>query len=388
MWRRERAAYLRDFSPNFQCVDVTGHAIAECVVHHLVLVDQRFVLERRRDDGRSEVIVVLGPPGSCDGRLRIGNRCLDGRFDLCEVHVESIPAEGNKPGPVASCPPRQRVFIPWDRFVVYHMAVRRFFRGTVEWGRLEAVAREIATRYDQAAVRVAFLEADNWLSVPFVVNDEWFVKVISGQNSVVHALLTGARNLGAFSSGTEGFFQHVRSPVGMAERELEATERMREIGVNAPEPIEAFEVDGLGVLVMEYLPSFRTLDDLDPDHVGAAAPDLLASLAAMHDNGLVHGDLRAENVLLQAGEVYFIDATTVREGRIDAARAYDLACALAVLAPIIGTSTTIETAFEHYDRDDVLAAREFLDFVNIRPDHDFDVAAVKGEIEKAAVVNE
>jgi len=268
------------------------------------------------------------------------------------------------------------------------MAVRRFFRGTIEWDRLEAVVRDIASRYDQPTVRIEFLEADNWLSVPFVVNDEWFVKVISAQNSAVHALLTGARNLGAFSSGAEGFFEHVRTPLGMAERELEATERMREIGVNAPEPIEAFEVDGLGVLVMEYLPAFRTLDALSADRVRGLATDLFGSLATMHEHGLVHGDLRAENVLYQDGEVYFIDATTVREGRIDAARGYDLACALAVLAPIIGTSATVGTAFEHYDRGDVLSAREFLDFVNIRPDHDFDAAAVKGEIEKAAVSKE
>jgi len=283
--------------------------------------------------------------------------------------------------------PCQRVFTSGDRFVGCYMAVRRFFRGTVEWDRLEAVSREIARRYEQPALRVEFLEADNWLSVPFVANDEWFVKVISGQNSVVHALLTGARNLGAFSSGTEGFFEHVRTPLAMAERELEATERMREIGVNAPEPVEAFEVDGLGVLVMEYLPAFRTLTDLEPELVRDVSPDLVGSLASMHEHGLVHGDLRAENVLLQDGEVYFIDATTVRESRIDAARGYDLACALAVLAPIIGPSSAVEVAFDHYDREDVLSAREFLDFVNIRPDHDFDAAAVKGEIEKVAVAH-
>jgi len=267
------------------------------------------------------------------------------------------------------------------------MAVRRFFRGTIEWDRLETVVHEIARRYDQPTARVEFMEADNWLSTPFVVNDEWFVKVISGQNSAVHALLTGARNLGAFSSGTEGFFEHVDTPLGMARRELEATERMRELGVNAPECIEAFEVDGLGVLVMEYLPAFRTLDALPADRVRAIAPALVGSLAVMHDDGLVHGDLRAENVLFQDDDLYFIDATTVREGRIEAARAYDLACALAVLAPIIGTSETVGIAFERYDRADVLSAREFIDFVNIRPDHDFDAAAVKGEIEKAAAAS-
>lgn len=268
------------------------------------------------------------------------------------------------------------------------MAVRRFFRGTVEWDRLESVARELADRYDEPELRIEFLPADNWLSVPFVAGEDWFVKVISGQNSVVHALLTGARNLGAFSSGTEGFFEHVGTPLQMAENEFEATRRIREIGVNAPEPIEAFEVDGLGVLVMEYLPEFRTFESLPAHRIRELAPDLMRALARMHDHDIVHGDLRAENVLVHDDEVYVIDATTVRDSGVDAARAYDLACALAVLAPTLGAAGAVEVAYEHYDPAVVLEAREFLDFVSLRPDHDFDTAGVKGEIEKAAAAVE
>lgn len=265
------------------------------------------------------------------------------------------------------------------------MPLRDVVRGRIEWPRLEAVARELARRYDREEVRVEFLEADNWLSTPCSVDDEWFVKVISPQNSVVHALFTTGRNLGAFSSGTPGFFEHVGSPIELAERELAATERMRAVGVNAPEPIEAFEVEGLGVLVLEYLDEFRTLEDVDDETVEGFAPSLIESLARLHDDRLVHGDLRGENVLLHDGELYFIDATTVREGEgIDDARAYDLACALATLEPHVGARRAVATAREWYSIDDLLAAREFLDFVNLRPDHDFDGALLKGEIEKAA----
>jgi hypothetical protein len=264
------------------------------------------------------------------------------------------------------------------------MAVRKFFRGTIEWDRLEAVSRELARRYGRDSVHVAFLEADNWLSTPMVVEEEWFVKVISRQNSLVHALFTGARNLGAFSSGTEGFFEHFGTPLDMAEHELVATERMREIGVNAPEPVEAFDVGGLGVLVLEYLPAFRTLDDLGAEEVRELAPALFDALSTMHGHGLVHGDLRAENVLVSGGELYFIDATNVREDGLDAGRAYDLACALAVLTPVIGARDAVDAALTRYTPAELLEAREFLDFVNIRPDHDFEAAVVKGEIEKRA----
>lgn len=263
------------------------------------------------------------------------------------------------------------------------MALRRLLRGQIDWDRLEALAREIADRYDQPAGRVEFLDADNWLSTPFVVDDRYFVKAISRQHSLVHTLLTTGRNLGAYSSGSEGFFEHVATPIEMADRELVATRRMRELGINVPRPVEAFEFDGLGVLVMEYIPEFTTLDDADPHTVADHAEELFAWLTEMHDAGFAHGDLRAENVLLSRGELYFIDATSVDEDNIPDARAYDVACALAVLEPIIGANSAVAAASAICDRETLVTASDFLDFVNIRPDHSFDVLAVKGELAKA-----
>jgi len=264
------------------------------------------------------------------------------------------------------------------------MELRRLLRGRIEWSRLETVAREIRDRYDRDEIRVRFLDADNWLSTPMVVDDQWFVKVISRQNSIVHGLFTTGRNLGAFSSGTEGFFEHFETPVEMARHELEATRRMRDVGLNAPEPVEAFEIDGLGILVLEYLPDFRTLDELDESAEADLAPKLFASLHQMHDHDLLHGDLRAENVLILDEEIYFIDATNVREGGASDAKSYDVACALGALEPLIGGKRTVEAALTAFDAEELLEAARFLDFVNIRPDHDFDAAVLKGEIEKHA----
>lgn len=262
------------------------------------------------------------------------------------------------------------------------MEFRQLVRGRVAWDRLEAVARELADRYGREAVHVRFLEADNWLSTPMVVDDEWFVKVVTPQNTLVHALFTTGRNIGAFTSGCEGFFDRFWTPYEMAEHELEATRRLRQIGVNAPEPIEAFEVDGLGVVVLEYLPSFRTLEELDRADEQRHAPELFELLRTMHDNGLAHGDLRGENVLIYEDEIYVIDVTSVRDQ--EGARAYDLACALAALEPLIGADAAVQAALSAYSTQDLIDAIEFLDFVNIRPDHDFDAAALKGVIETTA----
>ncbi|RRJ29048.1 RIO1 family regulatory kinase/ATPase domain-containing protein [Halocatena pleomorpha] len=264
------------------------------------------------------------------------------------------------------------------------MVIRQLIRGSIEWDRLESVMLEVAHRYDEESLRVEFLEADNWLSVPCRVNDQWFVKVISNQHALVHTFITTGRNLGALSSGQMRFFEHVQTPIEMAQQELRATRTMRDIGINVPEPIEAFEHDGLGVLVVEYLNEFRTLSDLPDNVVEQFVPDLFASLAQVHDVGLAHGDLRAANVLIANDELYLIDATNVRNQEIGAARAYDLACALAALEPHVGPRVAVGAAAQQYTADDLLAARDFLDFVNMRPDHDFDAAGTKGEIEKNA----
>jgi len=264
------------------------------------------------------------------------------------------------------------------------MAFRRLLRGTVPWPTLEGAIREVMARYDIETARVEFLEADNWLSTPCVVNDHLFVKVVTEQNSLVHALMTAGRNLGAFTSGREGFFERFDAPIEMAEHELAANRQMRELGVNAPEPKEAFEHEDVAVMVLEYLPEFRTLDDLPPVEVRRHAVPLFEALERIHDANLAHGDLQRGNVLVTDGDLYFIDATKVRDGAIEDARWYDTACALGALEPLIGARAAVEAALAVHDAEALLAAREFLDFVNIRPEHDFDAAAVKGEIEKHA----
>jgi serine/threonine protein kinase len=262
------------------------------------------------------------------------------------------------------------------------MSIRRLLRGQLSEAELEGIAAAAAGRQGDTLDSLRLLNADNWLSTPTVVNEKLFVKIISAQNTLVHGLLTTGRNLGAFTSGTEGFFERFGTPLGMAEHELEATQQMRQLGVNAPDPIEAFEYEGYGVLVLEYLPAFETIESVDQAEAEAVTDALFESLATMHAAGLVHGDLRGENVLVMDGELYFIDATNVRDDAIADARAYDIACALAVLEPIVGADSAVRAAGRRYDDDVLLAAESFLDFVSMRPDHDFDVLKINGEIEK------
>ncbi len=262
------------------------------------------------------------------------------------------------------------------------MQLRRIARGSLAWDRLEAVGRTLAERLDREAVRIEFVESDNWLSIPLVVDRRWFVKIITPQHARVHAILTGARNLGAVTSGAPGFFQRFEDPLDMAEHELVATRRVRELGLNAPRPVDSFGHDGTGVVVLEYLPEFETIGDLPPEERRHLARQLFEALAVMHDNGVVHGDLREDNVLLVDGQLYVIDATSVSEDWLPQARAYDVASALGVLAPLLGPEPAVRIALETRSARTVVAARRFLEFVWLRPDHDFDIDRVSRAIDR------
>lgn len=262
------------------------------------------------------------------------------------------------------------------------MSIRRLLRGEIPQDDLQSVASEAVSRHGETLESVRLLEADNWLSTPVVVNDQFFLKIISAQNTIVHGLLTTGRNLGVFSSGSEGFFERFGTPIGMANHELESTKQMRELGVNVPDPIEAFEHEGYGIVMLEYLPEFRTLDELEAETVAELAPELFSFLATMHDAEIVHGDLRGENVLVTDEELYFIDATKVKREAIEDARAYDIACALAALEPLIGAGEAVAAASDHYSGEVLVTAQSFLDFVNMRPDHHFDAVGLKGELAK------
>ena len=104
--------------------------------------------------------------------------------------------------------------------------------------------------------------------------------------------------------------------------------------------MEAIELDGLGVVVLEYLPEFRTLDELDTESEADLAPALFSALRTMHEHDLLHGDLRAENVLIRDGEIYFIDATSVAD-----AKAADAKSAPGVVTGLVSCSRVQEEPY-------------------------------------------
>jgi hypothetical protein len=54
------------------------------------------------------------------------------------------------------------------------------------------------------------------------------------------------------------------------------------------------------------------------------------------------------------------------------------------LEPRIGPQDVVHAASTVYDSETLLSARRFLDFVRLRPDHEFDSTTLRSELEKVA----
>lgn len=83
--------------------------------------------------------------------------------------------------------------------------------------------------------------------------------------------------------------------------------RAQRSGVNTP---KVFSIEDKTKLVMEYLDGVTVKECLNDMPVGERLNvyDLIGeSLAGMHRNGMVHGDLTTSNMILHNGKLYIID---------------------------------------------------------------------------------
>ena len=103
------------------------------------------------------------------------------------------------------------------------------------------------------------------------------------------------------------------------------------IGVNCAHLPRVFEAvsDGTRAIVLEeYIPGDNLSGlcsgrELDPDQVRSIALDVCDALYVLHSLGLVHRDVKPENVLLDSSRSVLIDYNTVREASVDKNQASD-----------------------------------------------------------------
>lgn len=257
------------------------------------------------------------------------------------------------------------------------MDVRKLVRGSPEWDDIERIGQLVTDEYvDSSEGKFEFILSDNWLSTVCVVNERIFLKMVTRQNTAIHRVFTASRNAGSLSITGNLLFDRFESPIEMVEYEHRTLRRMQDAGVNAPSPIDTFEYNGVGVLLAEYINELQYLTEISEKEKYISS--VFNQLRTLHDAGIGHGDIRGENLIISNDELYFIDPTNIRTH--NDFKYYDLASALATIAPLIGEQETVQVALDYYSEQEVMQARRFVPIISIRPDHEFNQTKLQSTI--------
>ena len=105
------------------------------------------------------------------------------------------------------------------------------------------------------------------------------------------------------------------------QREATLLRKARAIGVNTPQVYLVGRQEK--EIVMEFLEGQRLKDVLDETNAGLCR-QAGKSIALMHENSLIHGDLTTSNIIAKGKDLYFIDFGLGKQGKKMEDKAVDL----------------------------------------------------------------
>jgi len=177
------------------------------------------------------------------------------------------------------------------------------------------------------------------------------------------------KNLYLATNDKEPMFGAIQSPEEMTKYQFRVLQSIYDLGIPTAKPLGYHSIDGtLYLLVAEFL------DATPISLVTEISPEILETvfgyLRKMHTNGIYHGDIKPENIML-GDRIYIIDIGNLSEtASPDLKQAYDLACQLASFVGCCQLETIVSIARKFYNRSELKSAAEFLDLVQKRPDID------------------
>lgn len=250
---------------------------------------------------------------------------------------------------------------------------REFFRGI-----LHRVRLIMAEQYKLNNVSIRPIGGGgSRLSVPVKIRGinekgveiRYFGKIVGNSEMITERTIQLFKNLYLATNDKEPMFGAIQSPEEMTKYQFRVLQSIYDLGIPTAKPLGYHSIDGtLYLLVAEFL------DATPISLVTEISPEILETvfgyLRKMHTNGIYHGDIKPENIML-GDRIYIIDIGNLSEtASPDLKQAYDLACQLASFVGCCQLETIVSIARKFYNRSELKSAAEFLDLVQKRPDID------------------
>jgi tRNA A-37 threonylcarbamoyl transferase component Bud32 len=244
---------------------------------------------------------------------------------------------------------------------------------------LAGIRTVMADRYGLSGVSIRPIRTGgSRLSIPIRITGTdakgpkvlYFGKILGSSDLTVAASIQFFKNIYLNLNAQDPMFEASRSAEAMARDQYEMLKKIHELGVPTARPFGYHRIDGgLWLVVAEFLDATPMADSgkVTPEQVRT----IFGYLKKMHRNGVFHGDLKPENIML-GDRIYILDVGRFRDGvRKERKRAYDLACLICSLLECLSPEKLAAIARKHYSRSDIRAAAGYLDLVQRRPDINF-----------------
>jgi tRNA A-37 threonylcarbamoyl transferase component Bud32 len=244
---------------------------------------------------------------------------------------------------------------------------------------LRDIRRIMAKEFGLARVSIRPIGSDgSRLSMPVRItgiNPErktvrYFGKILGPNDVVSDRSMQFAKNLYLHMSALDPIFGFTDTAEDMARQQFESLRAIYASGIPTAKPLGYYRLnEGTWLLVAEYLRA-RPLSEQTKGTVDLI-DTLFAYLKRLHSRGLVHGDIKPENILL-GDQVYVLDTGVFRAGvAFSRKRAYDLACLICTFLEGHSVREVLRHAERYYSRQNIEDALGYVDLVQQRQDFHF-----------------
>lgn len=198
-----------------------------------------------------------------------------------------------------------------------------------------------------------------------------FGKILGNADIMTARTIQIAKNLYLNINARDAMFDFARDTGDMARHQCDTMKAIYDLGIPTAKPYGCYQLnDVLWLLVYEYLDA-KPVTDIGKMSL-EQMDEVFGWLRLMHRNGIYHGDIKPDNVML-GDKLYILDVGRyLEEAPPSQKQAYDLACQIASFLQFQRAEGIVDVARKHYTKEELRAASEYLELIQRRIDMKFD----------------
>ncbi|MGA8302396.1 MAG: RIO1 family regulatory kinase/ATPase [Thermoplasmata archaeon] len=244
---------------------------------------------------------------------------------------------------------------------------------------LRDIRRIMSAQYGLHRVSIRPIGSDgSRLSIPVKITGvnragekvRYFGKILSTHDVVSDRSMQLVKNLYLEFNALDPIFGFTDTAEDMARRQFECLNAIYAAGIPTARPYGYHKLmEGTWLVVAEFLDA-RPISDWK-ECTAEQIDTVFGYLKQLHRRGLVHGDIKPENIMI-GDRIYILDTGWLRkDADIAKKQAYDLACLLCTFLEHHSVEETVGFARRYYSPRNLLDAVEYIDLVQQRQDFHF-----------------